>query len=122
MRTEEHPRPKKEAPRAISSHARPIEVHIEELVLHGFAPADRHRIAEVVEQELARLLREGMAVSSAHARLDRIDVGAFQVKAGAKAQATGALIAQAVFRGLQESVGTPSALPLSRPVSGGRTK
>jgi hypothetical protein len=33
-----------------------INLHIEELVLHGFAPGDRHRISEAVEQELTRLI------------------------------------------------------------------
>ena len=33
-----------------------VELHIEELVLHGFAPGDRYRIGEAVERELQRLL------------------------------------------------------------------
>ena len=36
-----------------------LEVHIEELVLHGFAPADRYRIADAVQAELARVILEG---------------------------------------------------------------
>lgn len=35
-----------------------IHVHIEELLLDGFAPGDRHSIGEAVEQELARLIAE----------------------------------------------------------------
>src|SRR3712207_3298477 len=35
-----------------------IELHIEELVLHGFAPGDRYRIGEAVQRELARLFAE----------------------------------------------------------------
>ena len=35
-----------------------IELHIEELVLHGFSPGDRYRIGEAVEQELTRLLAD----------------------------------------------------------------
>ena len=41
-----------------------LDLHIEELVLRGFAPRDRHRIAEATRVELSRLL-------SASARLDR---------------------------------------------------
>ena len=37
---------------------RAIDLHIDELVLHGFNPADRHRIGEAVRSELARLLTE----------------------------------------------------------------
>jgi len=35
-----------------------VEVHIEELVLHGYAPQDRYRIAAAVETELVRLFTE----------------------------------------------------------------
>ena len=35
-----------------------INLHIEELVLHGFAPGERHDIRAAVEQELTRLLTE----------------------------------------------------------------
>jgi len=35
-----------------------IELHIEELVLHGLSPGDRYRIGEAVEQELTRLLAD----------------------------------------------------------------
>jgi hypothetical protein len=37
---------------------RSIELHIEELVLRGFAPGDRYWIGEAVEQELTRLLAD----------------------------------------------------------------
>ena len=35
-----------------------VELHIEELVLRGFAPGDRYRIGEAVERELAHLFSE----------------------------------------------------------------
>ena len=39
--------------------ARPsIELHIEELVIHGGNPADRHRIGEAIEVELASRLSQ----------------------------------------------------------------
>src|SRR5258708_7973370 len=38
-----------------------INLHIEELVLHGFAPGDRYTIADPVERELSRLLTEDFA-------------------------------------------------------------
>jgi hypothetical protein len=41
-----------------------IQLHIGELVLHGFAPADRHHIADAVQAELTRLFAE-QGVSSA---------------------------------------------------------
>ena len=39
-------------------NGRPIELHIEELVLHGFAPGDRMAIAAAIEGEVGRLLVE----------------------------------------------------------------
>jgi hypothetical protein len=35
---------------------RRIDVHIEELVLHGFPPLDRYAVSEAVQRELATLL------------------------------------------------------------------
>jgi hypothetical protein len=46
-----------------------IEVHIGELVLHGIDPADRHRVGDAVQSELARLLGErGLTTPASFAR------------------------------------------------------
>jgi hypothetical protein len=79
-----------------------IELHIEELVLHGFAPRERHLIGETVERELARLFAEGgvppsLARDSEFAHLDG---GAFEVRSGFGTEAIGARVAQAVYGGL----------------------
>ena len=37
---------------------RAIEVHIEELVLHGFDPGERWRVADTLENQLRGLLAE----------------------------------------------------------------
>lgn len=79
-----------------------IELHIEELVLYGFAPAGRQHIREAVEREVARLLAEqgippGLAQGSEMARLDG---GAFVVAPGSKPETVGVQIAQAIYRGL----------------------
>jgi hypothetical protein len=80
-----------------------LKVHIEELVLHGFAARDRHRIATAVQGELARLMAEGslLRFRQSPPTVDRINGGAFKVKAGAKPQAAGAGIARAVFQSLR---------------------
>ena len=86
---------------------RTIRLHIEELVLHSFAPNDRHAIAEAVQRELSSLLEVSLgsesaarfASSSHHAHLD---AGSFQVKDGAKAPSIGAGIANAVYGGLSK--------------------
>jgi len=79
-----------------------IELHIEELVLHGFAPGDRHAIAEAVERELARLFSEQGARPSLAANLAgaRLNAGSFNVAPNADAEAIGAQVAQALYGGL----------------------
>ena len=79
-----------------------VELHIEELVLHGFEPADRFRIGEAAERELSRLLTErGTPPSLAHGReTARLDGGSFEAKPDSTAESIGAQVARAVYRGL----------------------
>jgi hypothetical protein len=77
-----------------------IELHIDELVLHGFAPRDRHRIAAAVRTELARLMAADAQANLLNSplSLERINAGAFKVQPNAKPQAAGTQIARAVYR------------------------
>lgn len=79
-----------------------IELRIEELALHGFAPGDRYRIAESVERELQRLLAEqgAPALFSAAIDLARIDAGAFDLKPNANSEMIGAQVARAIYSGM----------------------
>ena len=79
-----------------------LEVHIEELVLHGFAPSDRYRIGEAVERELGRMFSEqGLPPSLGKGgEVARLDGGAFEMGRDSKAEAIGIHMAQAVYRGL----------------------
>jgi hypothetical protein len=79
-----------------------VELHIEELVLRGFAPGDRYRIGEAVERVLARLFtEEGVPLSLAQSvDVSRLDGGAFKVASGSKPEAIGAQVAQAIYGGL----------------------
>jgi hypothetical protein len=79
-----------------------IELHIEGLVLHGFAPDDRYRIGEAVERELARLFAEqGVPPSLTNgSEIARLDAREFKVAQGSKAEAIGAQMAQTVYGGL----------------------
>ena len=79
-----------------------VELHIEELVLHGFSPGDRYRIAEAVERELARwLAKQGVPhLLSNNVDLVEIDAGAFDVKPNAKSEMVGAQVAQAIYGGM----------------------
>lgn len=83
--------------------ARAVEVHIEQLVLEGVAPSERHRVSEAVQRELSRLLGASGGLPSVWergARLERIDAGAMAVGEPGP-QATGVRIARAVHRGLR---------------------
>ena len=81
-----------------------IELHIEELVLHGFAPGDRYRIADAVERELARLFAEqGVPPSLAqNNHVARLDGRAFEVAPQAKPETMGVQIARAVYGRLEQ--------------------
>ena len=90
---------------------RSIDVHIEELVLEGFSPADRVRIGEAMERELSRLFaHESLVTPGPSHNFDRVDAGEFRMPAGGAARAVGREAARSVFRGLQA--------PASRPKGG----
>lgn len=78
-----------------------IELHIEELILHGFSPSDRYRIGGAVDRELARLFAEQeMPPSLARGgHFDRLDAGTIEIPSNAKADKVGSRIAQAVYKG-----------------------
>jgi len=80
-----------------------IELHIEELVLHGFSPEDRYSIAGAVERELANLIEERGAPAEfvTSGQIEKLDGGSFQVLQGSKPEATGAQIARAVYGGMK---------------------
>ena len=81
---------------------RSLDLHIEELVLNGFAPADRYRIGEAIERELTRLLNEKGVPSGLDrgTEIDSVNAGTFEVSAGMTADAIGRHISQAVYGGL----------------------
>jgi hypothetical protein len=76
-----------------------VELYIEELVLHGFMPGERHHIGEAVERELTRLFAEQGAPPqlSVSSRTARMDVGAFEVSPGSKPEAIGTQVAQTLY-------------------------
>jgi hypothetical protein len=77
-----------------------VELRIDELVLHGFAPDDRYEIGDTVERELTRLLgKQGVPslLRSENAR-DEIRGATFN----AKPRVIGQQIAQALYQGLSQ--------------------
>ena len=81
---------------------REIEVRIEELVLHGFEPRDRHSIAEAIERSLACFLAEkDLAVAFLrNAELSVLEGRTFKVASDRDPEGIGAGIARAVHGGL----------------------
>jgi hypothetical protein len=83
-----------------------INLHIDELVLRGFAAGDRYAIADAVQGELSRLLAAQTAggfippALTNGADQPRLDAGSVQLTADAKANSIGVQIAQAVHGGI----------------------
>lgn len=71
-----------------------VHVHVEELVLHGFEPADRNRIGAAVQQELARLVTErGVASREREGPLST----SINLPANPPARIVGTRVARALF-------------------------
>jgi hypothetical protein len=83
-----------------------IKLHIDELVLHGFAPGDRYAIAAAVQRELARLVADQStsadftSVVEKHSNSYLLDVGAFHVEQNSRSNSMGNQIARAIHGGL----------------------
>lgn len=87
-----------------------IDLRIDELILHGFAARDRHRIAAAIERELLRLITQQgfQSLTTMPANTDRLDAGSFQLAEGAKPQILGRRVAQHVFRQLSSASVPPA--------------
>ncbi len=78
---------------------RAIEVHIEELVLHGFDPKSRWQLSDALEQHLGELLStQGLPPTwlSSPERIETATTSALPVN---NASAMGNQIAGAIYRG-----------------------
>lgn len=84
-----------------------IELHVDELILEGFAPGDRHRIADAVAQELRLRLRDlRLPATPGHAiDLAVVDGGAFPLGSSSSARRVGVGIANALSGSLSRALG-----------------
>ena len=101
-----------------------VELHIEELVLHGFPTTHRYDIGDVVERELHRLLSEHRLPVSAgrSVNVEFLDGGVLRVAKNARAQAIGAQLAQQLHQQLatvQKPVSSQRHVDVTRPAPGG---
>ena len=78
----------------------PIELHIDELVLHGFSPHERYYIASAVEGELTRLFTEqGIPASlKTNINVPILNAGTFEMIKNTKADSTGNKIAGSIYK------------------------
>lgn len=78
-----------------------VDVRIEELVLEGFPPGNRHRIGAAVERELTRLLAErGLPPGLAQgAEVPHLDGGSVEMNRTATPEGVGGQVAKAVYGG-----------------------
>ncbi len=81
-----------------------VELHIEELILEGFAPGDRYSIGEAVERDLTRLLNEeGVPrLFSQNGDFAHLDPGIIRVASGTRAETIGRQVGQAIYQGAKE--------------------
>lgn len=80
-----------------------LNLHIEELILHGFPLTSRHSIGDATQQELTRLItNRGLPLRGAQGDLSRIDGGSFQATPATKPDAIGTLIAKAIHGGRRQ--------------------
>ena len=81
-----------------------LELHIEELILHGFAVNDRYTISAAMQQELSRLFTEhGVPRSlSQNSAIPQLDGGTIQTTPMMQPEAIGVQIAQSIYGGFSE--------------------
>jgi len=88
----------------LSSAMRPsIELHIDELVLHGFETTQRYAIRDTVERELMRLLTEqGAPTNLTHdVDLAHFKGGEIRVSPGSNGETIGVQLARTIYGGLK---------------------
>jgi len=80
-----------------------IELHIEELILHGFREEDRYRIGEAIQIELSRLLAEGGVPSPMIRGSDypMLTAGLLHLSPHSDAKIIGSQIAGALYESFQ---------------------
>jgi len=101
-RTDKQITPKREVRHTRSTNPRSIEVHIGQLVLHGFSHSDRRPIAESIERELRALLTQEEFSNPVSLEVDQINAGSFQLENKRRRESAGANIARAIYGGLRQ--------------------
>jgi len=84
------------------SRAPSVELHIDELVLHGFEPAHRYQIGDAVQRELTRLFAEHGAPAdfSEDVEFERLNGGSINLTPDVNPETAGIELARVIFGGL----------------------
>ena len=82
-----------------------IELHIEELLLDGFDPRDRYRIADELQRALSHALTEPHKnhIEPREGKVDRVDAGSVTLQKNAPARHVGRQVAGAIVDALNGS-------------------
>lgn len=98
------PAPAHFSPRSSNGLEHSVDLHIEELVLHGFAPGDRYRIGDAIERELTRILTEQRLppAMTQDAATPHVDGGAVEISARSDAETIGVQLAKAIYGGFDQ--------------------
>ena len=76
-----------------------IHLHIDELVLDGFDPRQRHEIADTLQRELTALLKQHDLPPAWRSDVERLDAGTVHTGPNAQPMILGAQIAHALHGG-----------------------
>jgi hypothetical protein len=81
-----------------------IEVHIEELILEGFSPADRWPVGAAVQEELIRLFTKNGVPSDwvVRGQIDSLRGDAGTITPGSRPEPNGVRLARAIYGGTAE--------------------
>lgn len=93
-------------PAADFRHSQSIELHIEELVLDGYAPDHSERFARAVASELTRLLsaRGLQPALTESLAIEQLAGSAFRLKPAEPAEAAGQQLAKALYTSLNRGM------------------
>jgi hypothetical protein len=80
-----------------------IVLHIDNLVMHGFQHAERHAIAEGLQQELARQFADPQAAQqlTGIGNVARLRIGSVSIGQNTQPQHIGTQVAQGIGRGMK---------------------
>jgi hypothetical protein len=78
-----------------------VEIVIDELILHGFSPAERYAIGDSLSQELERLVVEQGFQAHQNVDIPVLKAAPVKLQPNEKSDYVGAQVAQAVYGGLK---------------------